>query len=167
MPATQSATKTVARNAQAEAQTTERKLGVAMDYGSANGIKAIGTTKDGRTIVTALLWNSGKTPDGNYAQLPPTRIIVVGEPAEELLSYVDRKFVEVQAEGYWKPGDEELDAYVKYTFNKGKLRCSQRMLHTRKLEVLKLGEVKELPSVSDSVPVDELAPAANQEEIQF
>ena len=163
MTATTSATKTAAPKAQAKEQTTKRKLGVAMDYGSANGIKAIGATKDGRTIVTALLWNSGPTPDGNYAQLPPTRIVVFGDQADELLSYVDRKFVEVQAEGFWKPGDEQLDSYATYTFKQGKLRCSQRMLHVRELEVLELGEVKELPTAVEQAP--DAAP--EQEELKF
>ena len=150
MTATKSATKTVAPQAQAEEQTTERQLGVAMDYGTVSTIQAFGTAKDGRTLVTALLWPSGKCSANNWIDLPPTRIVVVGEQADELLTYIDRKFVVLQVEGYWKAGDLLLDSYVKFTTKaNGKKRCNQRILQTKELTVLDPGQVKDISPVTE------------------
>lgn len=143
--ATQSAPKTAATNAQTEEQTTERQLGVAMDYGTVSSIQTFGATNDGRTLVTALLWPSGKCGANTWADLPPTRIVVVGEQADELMTYIDRRFVVLQVEGYWKPGDSQLDNYTKFTTNaKGRKRCNVRILHTKELTVLDPGQVKNI-----------------------
>ena len=155
--ATKSATKTAAPKAQSEEQTTERKLGVAQDYGSVSSIQAFGTTNDGRTLVTALLWPSGKAAANTWADLPPTRFVAVGEQADELLTFIDRKFVELQVEGYWEAGDQRLDSYVKFTTkDNGRKRCNTRLLHATSFSVLNPGQVKEL---SDAAP--------QQEELQF
>lgn len=156
MPATQSAPKTAATNAQAAEQTTELQLGVAMDYGTVSSIQAFGTTNDGRTLVTALLWPSGKCGANTWADLPPTRIVVVGEQADELLTYIDRKFVVLQVEGYWKAGDPLLDSYVKFTTKaNGRKKCNTRILHTKELTVLDPGQVKDI------------SPDTEQEELEF
>ena len=153
--ATQSAPKTAAINAQAEEQTTERQLGVAMDYGTVSSIQAFDSTKDGRTLVTALLWPSGKCGANSWADLPPTRIVVVGEQADELLTYIDRKFVVLQVEGFWKAGDPLLDSYAKFTTKaNGRKKCSARILHTRQLTVLDPGQVKDISPDTEQAELD-------------